>query len=92
MGLLVPLFSPQEVKDYLAPIALVLILDKVSAVRQSAIGVHIDIVRKLLASENPELARNLLSNLVTKLAGAERWVHRQVNFCTLYVCPFFVIM
>ena len=83
LGQLVPLFSPQEVKDFLSPIALVLIRDKVAAVRQSAVSVHIEIIRTLLSSENPELARNLLSNLVGQLAGAERWVHRQTfaYFC-----------
>lgn len=77
LGYLVPLFSPQEVKDYLSPIAIVLVRDKVSAVRHSAVAVHIEMVRTLLSSDNPELAKNLLSNLVSQLANAGRWVHRQ---------------
>lgn len=77
LGLLVPLFSPQEVKDFLAPIAIVLVRDKVSAVRQSAVAVHIQMVRTLIGSENPDLARNLLSSLVNQLANASRWVQRQ---------------
>ena len=77
LGLLVPLYSPQEVKDFLSPIALVLVRDKVAAVRHSAITVHIEMVRTLLSSENPDLARNLLTNLIGQLASAERWVHRQ---------------
>ena len=77
VGLLVPLFSPQEVKDFLSPIALVLIRDKVAAVRHSATDVHIQMVRILMTSDNPDLARTLLTNLVTQLARADRWVQRQ---------------
>jgi hypothetical protein len=34
-------------------------------------------VRTLISSDNPDLARNLLANLVGQLANAGRWVDRQ---------------
>merc|ERR1719192_477512 len=40
MGQLIPLFTAEEVKNHLAPIAVILIREKVAAVRTSAVGVH----------------------------------------------------
>jgi serine/threonine-protein phosphatase 4 regulatory subunit 1 len=48
IGHLVVLFSPAEVKEHLSPIALVLLKDKVSAVRQSSVNVHTIIIKYLL--------------------------------------------
>ena len=48
IGHLVVLFSPQEVKEHLSPIALVLLKDKVSAVRLSSVNVHTAIIKYLL--------------------------------------------
>merc|ERR1719219_1659446 len=48
MGQLIPLFSSEEVKKHLAPIAVILIKDKVAAVRQSAVQIHSIIVKILL--------------------------------------------
>jgi serine/threonine-protein phosphatase 4 regulatory subunit 1 len=82
IGHLVMLFTPQEVKDYLAPIALVLIKDKVSAVRLSSVNVHTAIIQYLLhdtssTEDGPSLARVLLAELVEDLARVDRWTHRQ---------------
>mgnify|MGYP003308355869 CR=1 FL=1 len=80
IGHLVVLFSPQEVKEHLSPIALVLLKDKVSAVRVSSVNVHTAIIKYLLHSDHsvsssesttvcpsdagPSLARVLLAELV----------------------------
>ena len=48
LGHLVKLFTPEEVKEHLSPIALVLLKDKVSAVRQSSVKVHSIIIKYLL--------------------------------------------
>merc|ERR1712223_224445 len=48
IGHLVMLFSPDEVKEHLSPIALVLLKDKVSSVRQSSVNVHTNILKYLL--------------------------------------------
>ena len=48
IGHLVVLFKPEEVKEHLSPIALVLLKDKVSAVRLSSVNVHTAIIKYLL--------------------------------------------
>ena len=80
MGQLIPLFTSEEVKTYLAPIAVILIKDKVAAVRTSAVNVHSIIVKTLLepeASTASGLVRVLLADLVVELAKSESWIHRQ---------------
>lgn len=79
LGLLVPLFAAEEVKEHLAPIAMILVQDKVSAVRLSAVQVHTTIVKALLESDNQSgsLTRVLLSDLVEQLAQSNKWIHRQ---------------
>jgi serine/threonine-protein phosphatase 4 regulatory subunit 1 len=82
LGKLVPLFTPKEVKTYLAPIAILLIKDQVAAVRQSAIQVHTIIVKTLLedTSAAPSaygLIRVLLADLVDELVRSVLWSHRQ---------------
>lgn len=81
MGQLIPLFTSEEVKTYLAPIAVILIKDKVAAVRTSAVNVHGIIVKTLLeeSSESSDsgLVRVLLADLVVELAKSESWIHRQ---------------
>merc|ERR1719394_1635249 len=53
IGRLVMLFSPDEVKQHLSPIALVLLKDKVSSVRQSSVNVHTNILKYLLHGPPP---------------------------------------
>ena len=79
MGQLIPLFTSEEVKTYLAPIAVILIKDKVAAVRTSAVNVHSIIVKTLLEESDSSagLARVLLADLVVELAKSESWIHRQ---------------
>lgn len=82
LGLLVPLFSPQDAKAYLAPIALTLVQDKVSAVRCAATLV----IAKMLTSSNSsssqeeeerDLATFLVTDLAEKLAQSSHWARRQ---------------
>jgi len=82
LGKLVPLFTPKEVKTYLAPIAILLIKDQVAAVRQSAIQVHTIIVKTLLEDNSAApaaygLIRVLLADLVDELVRSVLWSHRQ---------------
>jgi len=82
LGKLVPLFTPKEVKTYLAPIAILLIKDQVAAVRQSAIQVHTIIVKTLLEDSSAApaaygLIRVLLADLVDELVRSVLWSHRQ---------------
>ena len=83
LGQLIPLFTSEEVKTYLAPIAVILIKDKVAAVRTSAVNVHSIIVKTLLEAddESSGLVRVLLADLVVELAKSESWIHRQTYGC-----------
>lgn len=74
---LIPLFTPSEVEEYLSPIAMFLVRDKVASVRQSATSVIATIINSLNKSENPKLAQNLLQCIVESLARENLWVHRQ---------------
>merc|ERR1719322_1184292 len=51
MGALVSLYTPEEVKDHLCPIAQLLVRDKVAAVRYAAVEAYTVILRHLLASD-----------------------------------------
>ncbi len=84
IGRLVPLFEAEEVKEHLAPIALILIKDKVAAVRNSAVNVYTVIVKALLQEDAEAgtpgaagLIRVLLADLIAELVENEKWIHRQ---------------
>jgi len=82
VGLLVPLFSPQAVREYLAPIALILVQDKVAAVRSAAASVLSVTVAHLNCSDDPSLARSLVGDLAEKLAHSTSWIRRK-TFCSV---------
>ncbi len=74
---LIPLFSAEEVKEHVSPIATNLVRDKVSAVRATITRVLAVMLRFLFASDRPDLATDLLKELTTSLAREPLWVHRQ---------------
>ena len=77
---LVPLFSASHVDEFITPIALFLVRDKVACVRQTAISVVAVIVRKLSDGDREGdslLCGNLLKCLQESLASDSLWVHRQ---------------
>ena len=55
MGALVSLYTAEEVKDHLCPIAQFLVRDKVAAVRTSAVEAYTIIIQHLLAQSGGEL-------------------------------------
>lgn len=73
LGQIVELYSADHIKEYLAPIALTLIQDKVSAVRLSATVVVSNMVRL----QNSTLNTHLLAELADKLAYSSFWSRRQ---------------
>jgi len=90
MGQLIPLYTAEEVKNHLAPIAVILIRDKVAAVRTSAVGVHSVMVKTLLEDDpgsNPGLVRVLLADLISELVKSDSWIHRQ-TYATLALTLF----
>lgn len=74
---LIPLYEPSEVEEFISPIAMVLVQDKVSAVRESAIKVIASILRALTTAGQKELALNLVDGAIVSLAEETLWVHRQ---------------
>lgn len=77
LGHLIPLYTAEEVKSHLAPIAIILIRDKVAAVRTTAVQVHSIMVKTLLAEESSGLVRVLLADLIGELVKSDSWIHRQ---------------
>lgn len=74
---LIPLFSPAEVEEHISPIAMVLVHDKVSAVRSTITRVLAAILLNLTRSDRPHLASGLLRLVTESLAREPLWVHRQ---------------
>lgn len=77
---LVQLFSASQVDEFITPLALFLVRDKVACVRETAVSVVSVIIRKLSednCSEDSPLCRNLLKCLQESLASDTLWVHRQ---------------
>ena len=56
MGALVSLYTAEEVKDHLCPIAQFLVRDKVAAVRTSAVEAYTIIIQHLLAQSGGEFS------------------------------------
>ena len=79
---LIPLFSPEEVSEHLSPIAMVLVYDKVAAVRDSVVNMLANIVRSFNQAGKADLSSTLLVLVVESLACGGLWVHRQ-TFATL---------
>lgn len=74
---LIPLYTPAEVEEHISPIAMVLVHDKVAAVRESTTSVLAAIMSALSRSDTPALATSLLHLIVESLAQETLWVHRQ---------------
>jgi len=77
LGVLVPLFKPEDIRDHLAPIALTLVQDKVSSVRQSATGVISTMLANLNSSGDCNLSRAIVADLAENLAHSSHWARRQ---------------
>ncbi|XP_063062803.1 serine/threonine-protein phosphatase 4 regulatory subunit 1 isoform X1 [Engraulis encrasicolus] len=73
--LLLELYSPQDVYDYLRPLAFKLCTDRVSSVRWTSYRLVSEIIRKL--STCPSLLVDFLSELVDKFCHCPKWSGRQ---------------
>jgi len=73
LGLLVNLFPAEDVKAFLAPIALSLVQDRVAAVRCAATLV----VSNMIQTHHSSLNTYLIAELVDKLANSSHWSRRQ---------------
>jgi len=77
LGVLVPLFKPEDIRDHLAPIALTLVQDKVSSVRQAATGVISTMLANLNSTGDVNLSRAIVADLAENLAHSSHWARRQ---------------
>ncbi|XP_042562843.1 serine/threonine-protein phosphatase 4 regulatory subunit 1 isoform X2 [Clupea harengus] len=73
--MLLELYSPQDVYDYLRPLAFKLCTDRVSSVRWTSYRLVSEIIRKL--STCPSLLVDFLSELVDKFCHCPKWSGRQ---------------
>ncbi|XP_057554899.1 serine/threonine-protein phosphatase 4 regulatory subunit 1 isoform X4 [Hippopotamus amphibius kiboko] len=81
--LLLELYSPRDVYDYLRPIALNLCADKVSSVRWISYKLVSEMVRKLHRAAPPTFGVDLIHELVESFGRCPRWSGRQAF---VFVC------
>lgn len=81
--LLLELYSPRDVYDYLRPIALNLCADKVSSVRWISYKLVSEMVRKLHQAAPPSFGVDLIRELVESFGRCPRWSGRQAF---VFVC------
>uniref|UniRef100_UPI00398E8ABC serine/threonine-protein phosphatase 4 regulatory subunit 1-like isoform X2 n=1 Tax=Pristiophorus japonicus TaxID=55135 RepID=UPI00398E8ABC len=81
--LLLELYNPKDVYDYLRPISLSLCADKVSSVRWIAYRLVGEMIRKFYAVSTPALAVDFITELVDKFCHCAKWSGRQAF---VFVC------
>ncbi|XP_013370831.1 PREDICTED: serine/threonine-protein phosphatase 4 regulatory subunit 1 [Chinchilla lanigera] len=81
--LLLELYSPRDVYDYLRPIALNLCADKVSSVRWISYKLVSEMVKKLHMASPPTFGTDLIRELVENFGRCPRWSGRQAF---VFVC------
>ncbi|KAG9474489.1 hypothetical protein GDO78_004673 [Eleutherodactylus coqui] len=75
--LILDLYSPKDVYDYLRVIALTLCSDKVSEVRWISFKLIVAILRKFYADGESELGINFINELIVQFRHSPKWVGRQ---------------
>ncbi|XP_048219066.1 serine/threonine-protein phosphatase 4 regulatory subunit 1 isoform X1 [Perognathus longimembris pacificus] len=81
--LLLELYSPRDVYDYLRPIALNLCADKVSSVRWISYKLVSEMVKKLHVASPPSFGVDLIHELVENFGRCPKWSGRQAF---VFVC------
>ncbi|XP_006876295.1 PREDICTED: serine/threonine-protein phosphatase 4 regulatory subunit 1-like [Chrysochloris asiatica] len=81
--LLLELYSPRDVYDYLRPIALNLCADKVSSVRWISYKLVSEMVKKLYMATPPTFGVDLINELVENFGRCPKWSGRQAF---VFVC------
>jgi len=77
LGKMMPLFTPNDIREYLAPMLSQLVQDKVAAVRTAATAVLANMLSQLHSLQHPILATSLASDLVEVLGRSPHWAKRQ---------------
>ncbi|XP_077316356.1 serine/threonine-protein phosphatase 4 regulatory subunit 1-like [Lithobates pipiens] len=77
MILILELYSPKDIYDYLRVIALTLCSDKVSEVRWISFKLIVEILRKFYSNGETELGINFINELIVQFRHSNKWVGRQ---------------
>ncbi|XP_069507172.1 serine/threonine-protein phosphatase 4 regulatory subunit 1-like isoform X2 [Ambystoma mexicanum] len=75
--LILELYNPNDVYDYLRHIALTLCSDKVSEVRWISFKLVVEILQKFYANKENELGINFINELIVRFRHCSKWVGRQ---------------
>ncbi|CAI9568736.1 unnamed protein product [Staurois parvus] len=75
--LILELYSPKDIYDYLRVIALTLCSDKVSEVRWISFKLIVAILRKFYSNGETELGINFINELIVQFRHSNKWVGRQ---------------
>uniref|UniRef100_A0A2D4P641 Uncharacterized protein n=4 Tax=Micrurus surinamensis TaxID=129470 RepID=A0A2D4P641_MICSU len=75
--LLLDLYSPRDIYDYLRPIALNLCADKVSSVRWISYKLVSEMVKKLYNAPTPTFVIDLMNELIERFYRCPKWSGRQ---------------
>ncbi|KAM9590405.1 LOW QUALITY PROTEIN: serine/threonine-protein phosphatase 4 regulatory subunit 1-like [Trichechus inunguis] len=75
--LILELYSPHDVYDYLVHIALKLCADQVSEVRWISFKLAVAILRKFYSNSESALGLNFISELIVRFRHCPKWVGRQ---------------
>ncbi|KAM3841712.1 serine/threonine-protein phosphatase 4 regulatory subunit 1 [Vipera latastei] len=75
--LLLDLYSPRDIYDYLRPIALNLCADKVSSVRWISYKLVSEMVKKLCNAPTPTFVIDLMNELIERFCRCPKWSGRQ---------------
>ncbi|KAM8945739.1 serine/threonine-protein phosphatase 4 regulatory subunit 1-like [Pelodytes ibericus] len=75
--LILELYNPKDVYDYLRIIALTLCSDKVSEVRWISFKLVVAILHKLYANGEQQLGINFINELIVQFRHSSKWVGRQ---------------
>ncbi|XP_076370654.1 serine/threonine-protein phosphatase 4 regulatory subunit 1-like isoform X4 [Tachypleus tridentatus] len=82
------LYSPIDIKEYLVPMAMILVRDKVALVRQTSLQVLAVMMRHLTTSPDPLFTKSVLAELAEKFTHASKWSLRQTF---AFLCHHFVL-
>ncbi|KAE8574465.1 hypothetical protein XENTR_v10003441 [Xenopus tropicalis] len=75
--LILELYNPRDVYDYLRSIAMTLCSDKVSEVRWISYKLIVEILKKFFANGETEMGINFINELVVQFRHSSKWVGRQ---------------
>ena len=77
LGSMLTLFTANDIREYLAPMATQLVQDKVASVRSAATSVLSTMLSQLHSQDHPILTTSLANDIVEVLGKSPHWAKRQ---------------